>query len=278
MSKTTPKLLLIEQASFCTTLLAQSGFELATAEKLSAALDKIKASHYDLILMGLSFSDGSGLSAFNQVHSAAATPVVVLAEAAEEEIAARTIWLGAQDFLLKSQLTTPVLISAVHKALDHHYSRLTHNHEDFLLQTLMNSITDTVYFKDTRSRFLMINRALAKRLHLTDPQQAVGKSDADYFTKPHADQALADEKSILRTGQSLEGIEESETWPDGSITWVSTTKMPLRNQAGRIIGTYGISRDITKRKLAELALADRTEQLNKKNQQIEEELKMAREL
>jgi sigma-B regulation protein RsbU (phosphoserine phosphatase) len=278
MSKTTPKLLLIEQDSFCTSLLAQSGFELTTAGKLSTALEKIKASYYDLILMGLSFPDGSGLSAFNQVHSAVATPLVVLAEAAEEEIAARTIWLGAQDFLLKPQLTAPILISAVHKALDRHHSQLIHNHEDFLLQTLMNSIPDGVYFKDTRSRFLMINHAQAKRLHLTDPQQAVGKSDADYFTKPHADQALADEQSILRTGQPLEGIEESETWPDGSITWVSTTKMPLRNQAGRIIGTYGISRDITKRKVAELALADRTEQLNKKNQQIEEELKMAREL
>jgi len=278
MSKTTPKLLLVEQDSFCTSLLAQSGFELTTAGKLSTALEKIKASYYDLILMGLSFPDGSGLSAFNQVHSAVATPLVVLAEAAEEEIAARTIWLGAQDFLLKPQLTTPILVSAVHKALDRHYSQLTHSHEDFLLQTLMNSISDTVYFKDTRSRFLMINRAQAKRLHLADPQQAVGKSDADFFSKPHADQALADEQSILRTGQSLEGIEESETWPDGSVTWVSTTKMPLRNQAGRIIGTYGISRDITKRKLAELALAERTEQLNKKNQQIEEELKMAREL
>jgi sigma-B regulation protein RsbU (phosphoserine phosphatase) len=278
MSKNNPKLLLIEKNSFCTALLATSGFELFTAGQLSAAMEKIKTGSFDLILMELNLPDGSSLSAFNQIHSASVTPVVVLAEAAEEEVAARTIWLGAQDYLLKPQLTGPVLMNAVRKAIDRHYSQMTHNHEDFLLQTLMNSITDTVYFKDTRSRFIMINRAQAKRLHLTDPLQAVGKSDADFFSKPHADQALADEQSILRTGLSLEGIEESETWPDGSITWVSTTKMPLRNQSGRVIGTYGISRDITKRKLAELALEERTEQLNKKNQQIEEELKMAREL
>jgi sigma-B regulation protein RsbU (phosphoserine phosphatase) len=213
------------------------------------------------------------------VYSAAPhTPVVVLAEAADEEIAARTICLGAQDYLLKPQLTAPALLHTIRKTLDRHYCQLTHNHEGFLLQTLMDSIPDSVYFKDTRSRFLMISHALAKKHRLSDPQQAVGKTDADYFTKPHADQALADEQTILRTGQPMEGIEESETWPDGSVTWVSTTKMPLRNQSGRMVGTFGISREITKRKLAELALAERTLQLHKKNQQIEEELKMAREL
>jgi sigma-B regulation protein RsbU (phosphoserine phosphatase) len=279
MSKTTPKLLLIEKASACAPLLMPGVFELVRAEHLAAGLEKLNAHSYDLILMDLVLPDSQGLIAFNQIHAATPqTPVIVLAEVAEEEIAARTIALGAQDYLLKPQLTAPALNAAVRKALDRHYFQLSHNHEGFLLQTLMNSIPDAVYFKDTRSRFLMISRALARKHHLTDPQQAVGKCDADYFTKPHAEQALADEQAILRTGQPLEGIEESETWPDGSITWVSTTKMPLRNSSGRLIGTFGISRDITIRKLAELALAEQTRQLHKKNQQIEEELKMAREL
>jgi len=277
MSKNIPRLLLIEKDSICTPLLTQGGFELARTESLAAALDKLNANTYDLILMELALPDGQGLNAFNQIHAAAPhTPLVVLAE--EEEIAARTISLGAQDYLVKPQLTAPILVQTVRKTLDRHYCQLTHNHEAFLLQTLMDSIPDAVYFKDTRSRFLMISRALAKKHHLTDQRQAIGKTDADYFTKPHADQALADEQTILRTGLPLEGIEESETWPDGSVTWVSTTKMPLRNQSGRVVGTFGISRDITTRKLAELALAERTQQLHKKSQQIEEELKMAREL
>ena len=279
MSKATPKLLLIESDSTGARLLAQGAFELASAATLAAALEKINVHAHDLILMDLVLPDGRGLSAFSQVHSAAPqTPVMVLADAADEEIAARTLTLGAQDYLLKPQLTAPSLMTAIRKTLDRHYCQLTHNYEGFLLQTLMNSIPDAVYFKDTRSRFLMISRALAKKHHLTDPQQATGKTDADYFTKPHAEQALADEQAILRTGQPMEGIEESETWPDGSITWVSTTKMPLRNQSGRIVGTFGISRDITKRKEAELALAEQTRLLHKKNQQIEDELKMAREL
>lgn len=279
MSKSIPKLLLIEKDSTCTKLLAQGGFELTQVELVAAGLEKINTHSFDLILMDLILPDGHGLNAFNQIHSAAMhMPVVVLAEAADEEIAARTICLGAQDYLLKPQLTAHALSHLVRKTLDRHFCQMTHDHEGFLLQTLMDSIPDAVYFKDTRSRFLMINRALAKKHHLADPQLAVGKTDADYFTKPHADQALADEQAILRTGQLMEGVEESETWPDGSVTWVSTTKMPLRNQSGRVVGTFGISREITKRKLAELALADRTQQLHKKNLQIEDELKMAREL
>jgi sigma-B regulation protein RsbU (phosphoserine phosphatase) len=280
MSKSTPKLLLIEKDSVCAGLLSPDAYELTPAGQLAAALEKISSNAYDLILMELILPDGHGLSAFNQVRAAAPhTSLVLLVETAdEEEIAARAICLGAQDFLLKPQMTAQSLSTVIRKTLDRHYCQMTHNQEGFLLQTLMDSIPDAVYFKDTRSRFLMISRALAKKHRLADPQQAIGKSDADYFTKPHAEQALADEQTILRTGQPLENIEESETWPDGSVTWVSTTKMPLRNQSGRIVGTFGISRDITTRKLAELALAERTWQLQKKNQQIEDELKMAREL
>jgi len=279
MSKVTPKLLLIEKDSTCPPLLDPAAFELERVNTLAAGLEKINAHAHDLILLDLALSEGQGLSAFNQVFIAAQqTPVVVLADAADEETAARTLSLGAQDYLLKSQLTAKSLASAIRKTLDRHYYQLAHNHEAFLLQTLMNSIPDAVYFKDIRSRFVMISWALAKKHHLADPQQAVGKTDADYFTAPHAQQALADEQAIMRTGQPMEGIEESETWPDGSITWVSTTKLPLRNQSGRIVGTFGISRDITVRKNAQLALAAQSEVLQKKNQQIEEELKMAREL
>lgn len=279
MSKAVPKILLIGNDLAAELHGSPGVFEWVHADTLAAGLEKLNGHAYDLILLRFTLPDGHGLAAVSQVLAAALqTPVIVLAEPADEEIAARAVSLGADDFLQTSQLTEHSLAVAVRKTLDRHYRQLTHNHEGFLLQTLMNSIPDAVYFKDTRSRFLMINRALAKRHGMPDPQQAVGKTDADYFTAPHAEKALADEQAILRTGQPLEGIEENETWPDGSVTWVSTTKMPLRNQSGRIVGTFGISRDITVRKNAELALAERTAQLHKKNQQIEDELRMAREL
>jgi PAS domain S-box-containing protein len=124
-------------------------------------------------------------------------------------------------------------------------------HEQTLMTALMDNVPDAVYFKDAASHFLRANRALSRKLGLSNPDQIVGKADADFFTREHARQALADEREIVRTGQPLLNAEEKETWPDGTITWVMTTKLPLRDAAGRIIGTCGISRDVTERKRAE---------------------------
>jgi len=126
--------------------------------------------------------------------------------------------------------------------------------ERHLLRTLMDNLPDYIYFKDRESRFTRINRAHAKVFGLDDPAQAIGKTDFDFFTAEHAQPAFADEQEIIRTGQPLLAKEEKQTWPDGRETWVSTTKMPLPDANGNIIGTFGISRDITARKNVEEAL------------------------
>lgn len=117
----------------------------------------------------------------------------------------------------------------------------------FLLQTLLESIPDVIYFKDLESRFILINQAAASCYKLQSPNEAIGKTDFDIFTKEHASAAFADEQEIIRTGNPIVGKEEKETWPNGSVSWVTTTKLPLRNTKGEIIGTFGISRDITER-------------------------------
>lgn len=123
--------------------------------------------------------------------------------------------------------------------------------ESYLMEMLMENIPDNIYFKDLDSRFIRINRSLASYFGLKDPSEAIGKTDFDFFTEEHARQAYEDEQKVIRTGKPMIGKEEKETWPDGRITWVSTTKVPLRDKEGRIIGTFGISRDITDRKKTE---------------------------
>ena len=121
-----------------------------------------------------------------------------------------------------------------------------------LLHALLDSVPDHVYFKDIESRFIRISSANARWLSLENPSQAVGKTDFDFFGAEHAEKAYADERLIIVSGQPMLDMEEKETWPDGHETWVSTSKMPLRDTEGHIIGTFGISTDITARKLAEI--------------------------
>jgi sigma-B regulation protein RsbU (phosphoserine phosphatase) len=148
----------------------------------------------------------------------------------------------------------------------------------FFLKTLMDNLPDSIYFKDGESRFLAVSCAMVHRSGLKDPAAVLGKTDADLFAPEHAEAALHDEQEILSTGQPLVNLEEKETWPDGRETWVSTTKLPLRDPSGQIIGTFGLSRDITEKKRAEEELATLARELRAKNEALEEDLEMAREL
>ncbi len=122
--------------------------------------------------------------------------------------------------------------------------------EQVLFQSLAGAIPDDIFFKDRQSRFVRINEHMARQLGLTAPREAVGRTDFDFFPAEQAREAFEQEQRVVSTGEPLVGIEEKRTWPDGRTTWVSTTKVPLRNPANEITGTVGISRDITERRLA----------------------------
>jgi diguanylate cyclase (GGDEF)-like protein/PAS domain S-box-containing protein len=134
--------------------------------------------------------------------------------------------------------------------------------EQYLLISLLENAPDHIYFKDTQSRFIRISAAHAKIFGLSNPADAIGKTDFDFFTEEHARLAYDDEQEIMSSGQPITK-EERETWPDRPDTWVIATKMPLRNQSGEIIGTFGISTDITRRKQAEDELHDKNEDLTR---------------
>ncbi|MDB4557759.1 PAS domain-containing protein [bacterium] len=127
--------------------------------------------------------------------------------------------------------------------------------EKFLLATLLETVPDSVYFKDSDSRFMRLSKSCAAKFGLADPRDAMGKSDADFFSLEHSRKTLADERRIMKSEQPILADIEHETFGDGSETWCSTTKVPLKDKKGNVIGTFGISRDVTRQKQAEQGLA-----------------------
>jgi two-component system NtrC family sensor kinase len=132
-----------------------------------------------------------------------------------------------------------------------------------LLDAFLENVPEQVYFKDLDGRFLRVSRLHATKLGFDAPQELVGKTDADVFGEEHAAQAFADEQRMIRTGEPVLDLEEPDLFSPSGRTphsdepaWILTTKLPLRDQFGEIIGTFGISRDITLRKRAEAALIE----------------------
>jgi PAS domain S-box-containing protein len=124
-----------------------------------------------------------------------------------------------------------------------------------LLRMLMENSPDMIYFKDMQSRFVRASKSFAERLGAARPEEVIGKTDFDIYSEEHARPAYDDEQQIIRTGQPIVGITEKETWQDGRVTWVLTSKMPLRDKDGQLVGTFGISKDITAIKKVEAELA-----------------------
>ncbi len=123
--------------------------------------------------------------------------------------------------------------------------------EKKLFNILVDSIPDTIYYKDDKCRFIKINKAQATALGIKRPEDAVGKTDFHFFNVEHAENAFADEKQMMRTGKMLINKEEKIKKANGEWFWVSATKAPFRDEKGNIVGIVGISRDITRFKIAQ---------------------------
>jgi len=118
--------------------------------------------------------------------------------------------------------------------------------ENRLLKILMDNIPDSIYFKDSSSRFIMVSRAHAERMGLKSPEEAKGKTDFDFYAEEFAREAYEDERRIIETDRPLVNKIEKIITKNGAIRWASATKVPILDDHGRVVGIVGISRDITK--------------------------------
>jgi len=140
--------------------------------------------------------------------------------------------------------------------------------EQNLFRFLMKNIPDRIFFKDRESRFISVNAAFASLFRLENREDAIGKSDYDFFPKEDAQRMFEDEQSVLETGDPIVGKVERKLLPDGSTGWTLTTKLPLLGGDGEIVGTCGISKDITALKEVETALEQERNRLKVANAEL----------
>ena len=128
--------------------------------------------------------------------------------------------------------------------------------DSYLLDLIMRRLPHSIFFKDRDSRFIKISDECAAKFGLAHPDDAIGKTDFDFFDDAHAGKARADEINIMETGKPVIGKIEKEitSGPNPKTLWASTTKLPLRDKCGNITGTFGITTDISEKIEAEKAL------------------------
>jgi diguanylate cyclase (GGDEF)-like protein/PAS domain S-box-containing protein len=126
--------------------------------------------------------------------------------------------------------------------------------DDFLFRALLDNTPDSIYVKDRESRLLRVSRSMAERLGFADPADMTGKTDIDLFGETFGRRTFLEDQRIMDSGEPLVGLIESRSIGDTQINWTMTTKSPLRDATGRIIGLMGITREINELKRTELNL------------------------
>ena len=141
--------------------------------------------------------------------------------------------------------------------------------DSVILRLLMSTIPDRIFFKDLQSRIVRNNAAHARGFGTT-PDACVGKTDFDFFSREYAEHTFAEEQEIIRTGNPIINKDQRIVRRDGTVVWGSTTKMPWRDPDGQIIGTFGLTRDVTATKEAEARLRKEHEELTRSNAELEQ--------
>jgi PAS domain S-box-containing protein len=147
-------------------------------------------------------------------------------------------------------------------------------YERDLFNVLMDNMPDPIYFKDTKSRFIRVNRASCPGLGIKDPEEAIGMSDFDFAPEELAKQFYADDQLVMKSGKPI--ISKEEVMIDKiSRKWYSATKVPIKDKNNKVLGLVGISRNITKLKEAEEELKLHSDHLEELVEQKTKQLKQA---
>jgi PAS domain S-box-containing protein len=227
-------------------------FELEWASSFGAGLEALRRGQHDAALVDNRLGSRSGVELLEEALAGGCeTPIIMLTGSSNLEMDLKAMAAGAADYLEKDGLNARMLVRSIRYAVAAKRARRELAQERNLLRTVIDNIPDFIYVKDLESRFVLLNDAAMQGFDKS-LDELLGKTDLDLLPPERASDHYASEQAILKSGEPL--IQHEEVTFErrtGKELWMSSTKVPLRDGQGKVIGLAGISRDITERKQAE---------------------------
>src|SRR3954468_15581371 len=222
-----------------------------------AMLTALNSRAWDIVLTDYSMPQFNALVALSLVaRSGLDVPVIVVSGAVGEEAAVELMQAGAQDLVLKHNLKR--LPPAVARELETARTRREKRDSDAkldgerrLLQQLMQGLPEAISFKDLDRRYIRLNDAERANLGILDDVDVIGRTSDSFVASEIARKRCAEEVRVLTKGEPLVGCIDRITGPTGHVRWLSTTKAPIRDPSGEVVGLVEIARDITESKRQE---------------------------
>lgn len=255
---------------------SNTSFTVEWAATYRDGLQKLAATPYGVGLIDLHLDEQNGIQFIRvALQAGCKTPLIVLTGLGDLNVDTESIQAGAADYLVKGKFDAELLERVIRHAIDRQRVQAALNEERQRLKTLIDNLPDLIYFKDRSSRFVLCNAPLLKVLGVDSQEQAVGKTDLDFFPVETATQYLADEQRIIATGQALINKEEASLEPSGRTRWILTSKVPLYGPDGSVVGIVGVGRDITALKRVEEELRRARDELEARVRERTAELSQA---
>ncbi|HWF61176.1 MAG TPA: PAS domain S-box protein [Nitrospira sp.] len=227
-------------------------FELTHVDRLSAGLERLVETSFDVVLLDLSLPDSHGPDTVFRIRATSdRMPIVVLTGVEDEMLGLQLIQSGVQDYLVKGQVTGPLLTRSLRYAVERVRMEEILRESEARFRAIMDNSPTLMFLKDVEGRYLLVNRRFEEVFHLMS-RDLIGKTDEEIFPAAQAEAFRADDRKVLEGGAPMK-FEEVTLDDDGLRTSI-VVKFPLLNAQGRCSGLCGIATDITERKRAESAL------------------------
>lgn len=231
-------------------------FVVESASCLADGLNLLKTKQYDVLLLDLGLPDSNGIETVRRVSKVNANiPIVVLTGLENEETGLEAIKNGASDYLVKGPTMETSLVRTALYAIERKKVAEKLHESQQMLQLVMNSIPQAIFWKDRNLVYLGCNAVFAKHAGLASPQNVVGKTNADMpWKKEETEFYTKCDREVIENNKGKYHISEPQLQADGKQAWLDANKVPLHDSDGKVVGVLGIYEDVTERRQSERAL------------------------